>query len=87
VEGISTMPGTPSKITVGDLRPCKVAASGGWRDQNTFEMLWRFYETPHSLKVTSQFDGGKVNVEYQTSYAHKGTGHPEPTHGLVGVAT
>ncbi len=46
VEGISNMPGIPPKITVGDLRPCKVAAAGAWRDDNTFAMIWRFFGNP-----------------------------------------
>jgi hypothetical protein len=85
VEGVSNMPGTPPKITVGDLRPCKVAASGAWRDDNTFAMLWRFYETPHSENVTCHFDGDKIKVEFLTSIAPK-SAHPEPNLVLQGVA-
>jgi len=86
VEGVSNMPGTPPKITVGELRPCKVAASGAWRDDNTFQMLWRFYETPHSENVTCRFEGDKIKVEFQTSIAQK-SAHPEPNLVLQGVAS
>jgi CubicO group peptidase (beta-lactamase class C family) len=86
VEGLSNMPGTPPKITVGDLRPCKVAASGAWRDKNTFEMLWRFYETPHSERVTCHFDGDKVKVEFLSSITQKSSRNPEANYVLQGVS-
>jgi hypothetical protein len=77
-EGQTDMPGMPPKITVGDLRPCKIAACGAWRDDNTFVMTWRFYETPHSDTVTCRFDGDKVRVEFLSSIAQKSKPHPEP---------
>jgi CubicO group peptidase (beta-lactamase class C family) len=86
VEGISNMPGTPPKITVGDLRPCKVAASGAWQDENTFGMIWRFYEAAHSEIVTCHFDGDKVRVEYMDSITQKSSSHPKPNYVLQGVA-
>ena len=54
VDGTSDMPGTPPKITVGELRPLKVSASGTWKDADTFAMTWRFYETPHHDTVTKR---------------------------------
>ena len=67
VDGECNMPGTPPKMTVGDLRPCKIAASAGWKDENTFEMIWRYYETPHHDTVTCHFDGNNVTVEFKNS--------------------
>jgi CubicO group peptidase (beta-lactamase class C family) len=87
VEGISNMPGKPSKLTVGDLRPCKVAASAAWRDQNTLEMLWRFYETPHSELVTCHFDGDKVKLEFLHSTTQRSAAHPDPNFVLQGLAS
>jgi hypothetical protein len=84
VDGVSNMPGTPPKITVGELRPCKVAAGGAWRDENTFEMIWRFYETPHSQIVTCHFDGDKVKVEFLSSIMQKSVPHPKPNIVLQG---
>ncbi len=84
VEGRSNMPGIPPKITVGDLRPCKVAACGEWQDENTFVMTWRFYETPHSDRVACHFDGDKVRVEFTDSIALKGSKHPLPYNTLQG---
>jgi CubicO group peptidase (beta-lactamase class C family) len=86
VEGISNMPGIPPKITVGNLRPCRVAASGAWRDENTFAMIWHFYETPHSDFVTCHFAGDKVKVEFLSSITRRSGPHPEPNVVLQGVA-
>ena len=83
-DGVSNMPGTPPKITVGDLRPCKVAAAGAWRDDQTFQMIWRFYETPHADTVTCHFEGDKVRVEFVTSIAQKTAEHPAPYSVLQG---
>jgi CubicO group peptidase (beta-lactamase class C family) len=85
-EGITKMPGMPPKITVGDLRPLKVAASGAWRDENTFAMTWRFYETPHSENVTCRFDRDKVKVEFLASITRISSAHPTPNFVLDGVA-
>jgi CubicO group peptidase (beta-lactamase class C family) len=83
VDGMCNVPGVPPKITVGELRPCKVAASGAWRDENTFEMIWHFYETPSANIVTCHFDGDKVKVEFLTSMAAR-SAHPEPSMVLQG---
>jgi CubicO group peptidase (beta-lactamase class C family) len=86
VDGVTNLPGIPPKITVGDLRPCKISASGAWRDENTFEMIWHFYETPHGETVTCRFDGDKVKVEFVTSIAQKNSKNPTPRLVLAGVA-
>jgi CubicO group peptidase (beta-lactamase class C family) len=86
IDGVCNLPGIPPKITVGELRPCKVAASGAWRDENTFEMIWHFYETPHASIATCHFDGDKVKVEFLSSIAKKSSPNPEPNMVLQGVA-
>jgi CubicO group peptidase (beta-lactamase class C family) len=73
VDGTTDLPGTPPKLTVGDLRPVKVAASGAWRDRDTFQMTWRFYETPHHDTVTCHFEGESVQVELVNSVNHAKT--------------
>jgi CubicO group peptidase (beta-lactamase class C family) len=73
VDGECNMPGTPPKITVGDLRPCKIAAAAEWKDSNTFQMTWRYYETPHHDTVTCHFDGNNLTIQFQNSIP----GHPE----------
>jgi CubicO group peptidase (beta-lactamase class C family) len=64
VDGECNVPGTPPKITVGNLRLCKIAASAAWKDENTLVMLWRYYETPHHDTVTCHFEGDNVKVEF-----------------------
>jgi hypothetical protein len=70
VQGETTMPGTPPKLTkrVGTIRS-KVAASGAWTDDQRFEMSWRYTETPHHDTVTCRFDGERVKVEFLNSIA------------------
>jgi hypothetical protein len=63
-DGICNVPGTPPKLSVGNLLPCKIAASAAWRDENTFEMIWRYYETPHHDTITCHFEGNHVTVEF-----------------------
>jgi CubicO group peptidase (beta-lactamase class C family) len=68
VDGETTMPGTPPKLTQGPLGPkSKVAASAAWKDEHTLEMMWRFYETPHHDSVTCRFEGEGVKVEFLNS--------------------
>jgi CubicO group peptidase (beta-lactamase class C family) len=73
VDGECNMPGTPPKITVGSLRPCKIAASASWKDENTLEMIWRYYETPHHDTVTCHFQDNSVTVGFMNSI-------PQPQH-------
>ena len=47
----------------------KVAASGAWTDQNTFQMVLRYYETPHHDTVTCRFDEEKVQITFMNSMA------------------
>jgi hypothetical protein len=85
-EGQTNMPGTPPKLTVGDLRPVQVAASGTWKDANTFVMTWRFYETPHHDTVTAHFDGDNVKVEYLNSIAERSASRRDARPPLIGRA-
>ncbi len=73
VDGLCSIPGTPPKITVGNLLPCKLAASAAWKDENTLEMIWRYYETPHHDTVTCHFQGNTVSLEFMSSI-------PQPQH-------
>lgn len=86
VYGLTSMPGTPPKLTSGDLGPnSKVAASGAWKDDNTFEMIWRFVETPHHDTVTCRFDGDKVKIEYLNSLAAMSAARKDKRPSLEGV--
>jgi hypothetical protein len=47
----------------------KVAAEGAWNDDHTYEMQWRFYETPHHDTITCRFDGDQITIEFLSSIA------------------
>ncbi|GFE82953.1 hypothetical protein GCM10011487_49530 [Steroidobacter agaridevorans] len=92
-DGVTSMPGTPPEISglvglpVGEQPPVKVAAAGVWRDDNTLQMQWRFYGTPHHDVVTCRFDDDRVQVEFKNSITTiSGGGHPETRPALQGRA-
>jgi CubicO group peptidase (beta-lactamase class C family) len=71
--GETALPGTPPRLISGGAprsgTPSKVAASGAWADPNTFQMVLRYYETPHHDTVTCRFDEGKVQISFMNSMA------------------
>lgn len=78
VEGETAMPGTPPKLTSGKpTTKSKIAASGTWKDENTFEMTWRFCETPHHDTVTCRFEGDAVKLEFLNSITRLSPSHKE----------
>jgi CubicO group peptidase (beta-lactamase class C family) len=72
-DGVTNVPGTPPELTeilgltAGARRPVRVAAAGAWKDNDTFQMVWRYFETPHHDTVTCRFDEDKVNMEFMNS--------------------
>ncbi|WP_428656928.1 serine hydrolase domain-containing protein [Runella sp.] len=48
-------------------RISKIAASGSWREPNTFEITMRYYETPHRDFITCKFEGDSVQVSFDNS--------------------
>lgn len=78
VKGETDMPGTPPKLTVGELGPrSRVAGSGTWIDTNTYQMTWRFFETPHHDTVTCRFEGDGVRLEFMNSLTQISSAHKE----------
>ncbi|MBI5818633.1 MAG: serine hydrolase [Verrucomicrobia bacterium] len=73
--GETALPGTPPRLIHGGAsKPGtkhKLVASGTWKDENTFEMTWRYYETPHHDTVTCRFDGDKAAIEFVASIGSK----------------
>ena len=71
--GATALPGTPPRLVSGGAPKAgtlsKVAASGTWKDENTFEMMLRYYETPHHDLMTCGFDGGKLQIAFMNSIA------------------
>jgi CubicO group peptidase (beta-lactamase class C family) len=76
VRGETTLPTAPPRIISGGAPPPgtlhPVAAMGRWKDERTFEMTWRYYETPHRDTVTCQFDGDKVQISLVPSVSRAG---------------
>ena len=70
---VTALPGTPPRLISGGAPPrgtaAKVASSGKWVDQQTWEMLLRYYETPHHDRVTCRFEGDTVRISFLSSIA------------------
>ena len=77
--GSAAVPGTPPRLTSGGAppptTPYKIAASGTWNDPTTFEMTWRYYETPHHDSITCRFGDDSVQIAFVSSIAQM-SGHP-----------
>jgi CubicO group peptidase (beta-lactamase class C family) len=71
--GETALPGTPPRLVSGGAprsgTKSKLAASSAWTDQNTFQMVLRYYETPHHDTVTCRFEEGKVQISFMNSMA------------------
>jgi CubicO group peptidase (beta-lactamase class C family) len=71
VVGETDMPGTPPSLGLGrtvKVSPtAKVAASGTWTDDDTFEMTWRFHETPHHDTATCTFADDRMTLRFASS--------------------
>ena len=71
--GETALPSTPPRLISGGAPPkgtkSKVAASGAWADPNTFQVMLRYYETPHHDTVTCRFDDQSVQISFMNSIA------------------
>lgn len=73
VRGETALPGTPPRLVSGGApksgTPSRVAASGAWKEESAFEMVLRYYETPHHDTVTCRFAGDGVTITFMNSIA------------------
>jgi CubicO group peptidase (beta-lactamase class C family) len=71
--GETALPGTPPRLIAGGAArsgaKSKIASSAAWKDANTFELMLRYYETPHHDTVTCRFDGDAVTISFLSSIA------------------
>jgi hypothetical protein len=71
--GETALPGTPPRLISGGAPKsgmnAKLAASGAWTDDNTFQMVMRYYETPHHDTLTCRFDESSVQISFMNSMA------------------
>jgi len=72
VEGVTDLPGTPPRLTAGELGPMKIAAAAAWKDATTLQLTFRFFETPHHDTVTCRFVNDSVTIEFLDSLAAMG---------------
>ena len=88
ITGKTTMPGTPPTLTksLPGIRST-VAASGAWKDAQTFEMTWRFIETPHHETVTCRFQDSEVKIDFSGSVAQLAPSRRRDNPTLVGRTT
>ncbi|MBU6400590.1 MAG: beta-lactamase family protein [Verrucomicrobia bacterium] len=79
--GQTALPGTPPRLISGGApkpgTPARIAARGAWKDAHTFEMLWRYYETPHHDTVTCRFGDGGVQIAFVSSIAAMSSPPPD----------
>jgi CubicO group peptidase (beta-lactamase class C family) len=73
VRGEAAIPGTPPRLIAGgapEKTPAsKIAATAAWTSDNTLEMRWQYYETPHHDTVTCTFGDGGVTITFMNSIA------------------
>jgi CubicO group peptidase (beta-lactamase class C family) len=73
VLGETSLPGTPPRLDlVGPGKrgaKSKVAASGVWKDDRTFEITLRYYEMPHHDTVTCRFNRNQTEIAFVSSIA------------------
>jgi hypothetical protein len=80
VDGKTDMPGVPPTPIMRNTKqpgPFKVAAAGAWKDDRTFEMHWRYYETPHRDLVVCGFHDDQVEIRFTNSITQLSGSHAE----------
>jgi CubicO group peptidase (beta-lactamase class C family) len=64
-------PGTPPRLISGGApkttATSKIAAHATWTDEQTLQLTWRYYETPHRDTLTCRFEGDKLTVTFLNS--------------------
>lgn len=63
-----------------------LAASAGWKDDQTLELTWRAIETTHADNLTCHFDGDQVNISFLSSIA-EGQHQVDDREPVTGKAT
>jgi len=67
----AAFPGTPPRLISGGKPKApatsKIAAHATWTDDQTLQLTWRYYETPHRDTLTCRFEGEKLTVNFLNS--------------------
>jgi hypothetical protein len=61
-----TLVGT-TKTRYIELGPAKIAASYSWKNENDLELMIRFIESPHSIKILCHFEKDTVSLQLDSS--------------------
>jgi hypothetical protein len=56
-----------TKLKLTDPPPFKVAGTYEWKDKNTLELLLRYIESPHKVKITCRFDKKAMQAKIENS--------------------
>ena len=84
--GATALPGTPPRLVSGGApkpgTPSKIASAAAWKDENTLDLLLRYYETPHHDAVTCRFAGASVQIAFMNSMAAMGP-NPQDKRGVL----
>lgn len=62
----------------------KVEASAAWKNDTTFEMIWRYIESPHHDVVTCEFEGNDIKITFLNSIAKINTNNKDTRPVLQG---
>jgi hypothetical protein len=80
VRSEAAIPGTPPRLIAGGAPAktptSKIAAMAAWTSDNTLEMRWQYYETPHHDTVRCTFGDGGVTIAFMNSITDKETRAP-----------
>lgn len=67
----------PGTTTLDERGPLKVAASGAWTSEDTFEMRLCYTETPFRPTLTFQFNGDRLLYDHKVNVAFGPTDRPQ----------
>jgi CubicO group peptidase (beta-lactamase class C family) len=89
VDGFVALPGEPPALLPRrESAPIKVAAAAAWSAEDTLEIRWQFYETPHHDLLSFKFVNDAVQLQFLNSItAALGANpafHPETRPVLLG---
>lgn len=91
IKGDMALPGTPPRLIAGGKAKAtprsKIAAAAAWEDAQTLVMTWRYYETPHSDKVTCRFEGDQVTITFLNSITAMNPKAKDTRAALMGKAS
>lgn len=86
--GKTSLPGSPPHPLAPIKLPkstWKIAAFGSWKDDKTFVMTWRFFETAHYDIVTCRFHNDDIRIEFANSVTRILKQYPDPRPALIGT--